>query len=90
MASLDIPPALQKFTQGQRKVQIQASTLGQAIDQADRLHPGIKQKLVSSSGEILRFISIFVDQEDVKYLKGLETPIQKESQILVLMAMAGG
>lgn len=90
MAKIELPPALQNFTKGNRKLQTPAKNLDEAIQFLELNFPGIKCKLVSSQGEILRFVSIFVDNEDVRYQEGLQTKLQPDSLVLILVAMAGG
>ncbi len=90
MAIIELPPALQTFTKGTRKFQTEAKSLDEAIQFLELNSPGIKNKLISSQGEILRFVSIFVDNEDVRYQDGLKTKLKPESLILILVAMAGG
>ena len=71
-------------------IQIPASTLQEAIEQADAAFPGFRERVLDNEGEIKRFINVFVNGVDVRKLQGRETPVQDNDQVAVIPAMAGG
>lgn len=85
-----IPPALRKFTSKKSKVQVTATTVGQAIDALESSYPGIRKTLLSDSNELRRFVSVFVDNKDIRALDGLGTATKDGSVVTILMAAAGG
>lgn len=90
MALIDIPPALQKITGGQSSLKIEASSLQDALQAIEAQYPGVWKKIISDTGQIQRYVSIFVGDEDVKYLKGMKTPLDEKSRVSILIAVAGG
>jgi molybdopterin synthase sulfur carrier subunit len=89
MAKIQFSSALQKIT-GQKIVTVTSSTLEDAINELEVTYPGIKKKIVSDTNEILKYVVIFLGNEEVKYLQGLKTQIQPSDKISILMAIAGG
>lgn len=85
-----VPTILRTHTGGEKKVSAEGATLGQAIDDLDRRHPGIKQKLVDEDGSLHRFVNLYVDDEDVRYLGGIDTPLEDGDVVSILPAVAGG
>ncbi len=75
---------------GERVVSAQGSTLRALIADLDRRHPGIAAQLVEPSGEQRRFVNMYVNDEDVRYLQGLDTPVSEGDVISILPAVAGG
>lgn len=75
---------------GERVVTAEGSTLRQLIENVDERHPGFAGQLVESDGKQRRFVNIYLNDEDVRYLKGLETPVSEGDVISILPAVAGG
>jgi molybdopterin synthase sulfur carrier subunit len=90
MALIEIPSALQKFSAGQKSVNVSAPTLALAINELEEKFPDLKGKLVTGAQQIPRFISIFVGQDDVKYQDGLQTQLNDKTRVSILVAIAGG
>lgn len=90
MAVVRVPSPLQRLVGNQRTVPAQGSTLGELIDDLERRFPGIRARLVDERGEVLSFVNIFVDNEDVRFLQGLHTPIAATTEVSIVPAMAGG
>ena len=90
MARFKIPPPLQKFTDGKNSIELEASSLSEALSSLDKSYPGFKKSILSDTQEIKRFVSIFVDNENVQYLEGLKTKLESKSSVVILIAMAGG
>lgn len=85
-----IPQLLRTLTQGEREVQVDATTLREAIDALEQRYPGIRERLVNGEGEIHRFVNLFVNDEDVRLMAGLETRLPEGAEISIVPAMAGG
>jgi thiosulfate/3-mercaptopyruvate sulfurtransferase len=77
-------------TNGQAKIQVAAATLQEAIDRAEENYPGFRERVLDNSGEIKRFINVFVNGVDVRKLQGRSTPVQDGDEVAVIPAMAGG
>jgi sulfur-carrier protein len=75
---------------GERSVAASGSTLRELIRDVDTRHPGFASQLLETSGEQRSFVNIYVNDEDVRYLEGLETPVAEGDVISILPAVAGG
>lgn len=85
-----IPTALRRVTQGQGEVTVEASTIGELIDALEREFPGMKDRLVDENGEIRKFVNFFVNDEDIRFLQGKDTPIKDGDTVAIIPAIAGG
>ncbi|MDR7543013.1 MAG: MoaD/ThiS family protein [Armatimonadota bacterium] len=90
MAIIRIPTPMRRFTNGERVIVVSAPTVGAAIAELDRRFPGLRDRLVDGDGQLHRFVSIFVGEEDVRLQQGLQTPLQEQSEVSIIPAMAGG
>ncbi|MDA8400101.1 MAG: MoaD/ThiS family protein [Actinomycetota bacterium] len=85
-----IPTQLRSLTGGLGEVPVEASTLRDAIDALEAAHPGLRERLLDDTGGLRRFVNVFVADEDVRFLQGLETSVQDGQTISVVPAVAGG
>ncbi len=85
-----IPTPLQKLTQDKPEVLISASTIGGVILELDRAYPGIKQRVCDEQGNIRRFVNIFLNEEDIRFLKKEQTPVKDGDEVSIVPAIAGG
>ena len=84
-----IPTILRTYTGGEKAVDATGGTLSAVIDDLEGNHPGIKERLIDN-GDLRRFINIYVNDEDVRFIGGLEAELKDGDQIVVLPAVAGG
>lgn len=85
-----IPTPLRNATGGASQVSVTASTVRELIDDLERQHPGIRARLCEDDGQIRRFVNVFVGDEDIRFLQGLETPIADGTSVSIVPAVAGG
>ncbi len=85
-----IPTALRRVTQGQGEVQVEAKTIGELIEKLEEEFPGIKERLVDEDGEIRKFVNFFVNDEDIRFLKGKDTELKDGDVVAIIPAIAGG
>jgi molybdopterin synthase sulfur carrier subunit len=85
-----IPTPLRAMTKGSAEVQVTADTVGSLIDDLERQFPGLRERLVEDGGEIRRFINIYVNQEDIRFLQGAETALKQGDEVSIVPAIAGG
>jgi molybdopterin synthase sulfur carrier subunit len=90
MATIRIPTPLRKLTDGQEEVSVDGATVGEALAALDDKHPGIKARLFDDSGNIKRFVNIFANDEDIRFLENLDTPVQDSDEVSIVPAIAGG
>ena len=90
MAVVRVPTPLRRLVGDQRSVPAAGATLAELIDDLDRQYPGIRARLVDDQGHLLSFVNVFVNNEDVRFLQGLETPVPVNAEVSIVPAMAGG
>jgi molybdopterin synthase sulfur carrier subunit len=85
-----IPKPLRKLTNNEELVEINAATIGDAITELQSRYPGIGERLVDDKGEVRRFVNVYVNEEDIRFLKNRETPLKDGDEISIIPAIAGG
>ena len=85
-----IPTPLRKFTSGVDLVEVEAGTVQQVLDKLDSKYPGFRSSVCDESGSLRRFINIYLDGEDVRFLENLSTPAEDGSEIAIVPAISGG
>jgi molybdopterin converting factor small subunit len=88
-----IPTILRTYTGGEKAVSADGSSLSALIDDLEANHPGIKERLVEASDsgtDLRRFVNVYVNDEDVRFIGGLDAEISDGDQVVVLPAVAGG
>ena len=85
-----IPTPLRAMTKGSADVQVTADTVGDLIEDLERQFPGMRERLVEEGGEIRRFINIYVNEEDIRFLQGAKTALKQGDEVSILPAIAGG
>jgi sulfur-carrier protein len=88
-----IPTILRTYTDGAKAVDAQGETLGTLIDDLESNHPGIKDRLVDDKDgrpDLRRFVNVYINDEDVRFIGGLEAELSDGDQVVVLPAVAGG
>jgi MoaD family protein len=84
-----IPTILRTYTGGEKAVDASGETLAALIDDLEANHPGLKDRLLES-GDLRRFVNVYVNDEDVRFTGGLQTALSDGDQVVVLPAVAGG
>jgi molybdopterin synthase sulfur carrier subunit len=84
-----IPASLRTLTAGKDEVKAEGETVGALIEDLERRHPGIKDRLVDEKG-VRRFVNLYVGEEDVRFLDGLGTKVKAGDEISIVPAIAGG
>jgi molybdopterin synthase sulfur carrier subunit len=85
-----IPTPLRRITNGVDRVSVDAQDLRSVIERLDRAHPGIKDRLCDESGELRHFVNVYLNGEDVRYLRGLATTTKTGDEVSIVPAVAGG
>ncbi len=89
MSTIRIPPVLRENTGGSRSIEVSGGTVAEALTDLFGRHPALRDR-VTEDGELSRFINVYVNDRDVRYRDGLDTPIEADDTIILLPAMAGG
>jgi molybdopterin synthase sulfur carrier subunit len=88
--SVRIPTIMRTLTGGQSEVKVDGATVGEVVASLEEAHPGFKERLLDDDGSLRRFVNIFVADEDVRFLSGLETPVPEGETVSIIPAVAGG
>lgn len=88
--AVKIPTPLRGLTKNQDRVQADGSSLAEAINGLDGTFPGLKERLCDEQGELRRFVNVYVNGEDVRFLSGLQTPLKQGDEVSIVPAVAGG
>jgi molybdopterin synthase sulfur carrier subunit len=90
MAKIRIPQPLRRLTNDVDIVTLDAATLSDAVDQLEGQFPGMKERICDESGEIRRFVNIYINGEDVRFLDNLATKLNAADEVSIVPAVAGG
>ena len=85
-----IPTPLRKLTHDEEIVQVSAATVGGAIAELQTRYPGIKERLTDDSGGVRRFVNVYVNEEDIRFLQNQDTSLKDGDEISIIPAIAGG
>lgn len=88
--TIRVPTQLRSLTDNAGEVQVDGSTVGEALKALDAAHPGFAARLFDDDGKLRRFVNVFVADEDVRFLDGLGTPVSDGQTISIVPAVAGG
>lgn len=85
-----IPTPLRKLTQEQELVEVPSGTVADAIQELQRKFPGIQERLVDEAGQVRRFVNVYVNEEDIRFLQNQLTPLKDGDEVSIIPAIAGG
>jgi molybdopterin converting factor small subunit len=90
MPTIKVPPVLRPQTDGEAEVAVEGGTVGDALRALSERYPSTKDQLFSPEGELNRYVNVYLNDEDVRVLDGLDTPVGEADTLVILPAMAGG
>jgi MoaD family protein len=85
-----IPTTLRSLAGGSSEVELDGSTVGEVLKNLDAAHPGFSDRLLDDAGGLRRFVNVFVADDDVRFLQGLDTPVPDGETVAIIPAVAGG
>ena len=88
--TLRIPPQLRTLTDGQDEIPVEGATVAAAIDALEAKAPGIKARIINDQGKVQRSVNLFLGEDDIRTLEGLETALKDGDELSVIPAIAGG
>ena len=88
--TITIPTPLRKLTNNEEVVEVTAQTIGDAFSELQTRYPGIKERLLDDSGSVRRFVNVYVNEEDIRFLQNQNTPLKDGDEISIIPAIAGG
>lgn len=90
MATVRIPTQLRTLSGGEAEVKVEGDTVGQVLAALEEAHPGFRARLFGDDGKLRRFVNVFVAEEDVRFLQGLDTAVTDGQTVSIIPAVAGG
>jgi molybdopterin synthase sulfur carrier subunit len=90
MATVKIPPVLRPSTNGEKEVSADGSSVGDVLRSLSEQHPGTEGQLFGDNGDLNRYVNVYLNDEDVRVLEGLDTEVSEADVLVILPAMAGG
>jgi sulfur-carrier protein len=85
-----IPTPLRKLTQNQEIVEADGATIGEVIESLERNYPGLKERICDDQNQIRRFVNVFLNDEDIRFLNETETQVKSGDEVSIVPAIAGG
>jgi sulfur-carrier protein len=85
-----IPTPLRKLTQNNAEVVAAGGTIRELVDDLEKQFPGFKERMCDDNGDLRRFVNVYVGEEDIRFLEGLDTKIPEGEQVSIIPAVAGG
>jgi molybdopterin synthase sulfur carrier subunit len=85
-----VPTPLQRLTNGQSEVACEGKTVNELLADLERRYPGIKERLCEQDGKLRRFVNVFVNEEDIRFLQGDQTAVKDGDEVSIIPAIAGG
>ena len=90
MPTVRIPTPLRTYTQNQAEVRVEGGTVGEVLKNLETRFPGIGSRLMDDKGAVKRYVNVFHNDEDIRFLRELETPVKDTDQLSIVPAIAGG
>jgi sulfur-carrier protein len=90
MATVRIPPVLRPSVGGEKELDADGDSVGEILEAVAEMHPETRSQLFSTDGELNRYVNVYLNDEDVRVLDGLDTEVTADDTLVILPAMAGG
>lgn len=85
-----VPPVFRTLTGGESQISVDGGTVKEVLAALDAAHPGFHDKLLDDDGNLVRYVNVFVDDDDVRFMDGLDTPVPDGGTVSIMQAVAGG
>jgi len=89
-ATVRIPTPLRKFTGNQSEIEVDGETIEALLGNMDASYPGIRDRICEESGKLRRFVNIYINEEDIRFLNGTDSTIKSGDRVSIVPAIAGG
>ena len=90
MAKVRIPTPLRKFTGGEEEITASGSTIADVVADMEKRYPGIRERICDAEGNVRRFVNIYVNGDDIRFLSNLQSPVRDGDEVSIVPAIAGG
>lgn len=85
-----IPTPLRRYTGGSEEVGVEGTTVGLVVESLESRYPGIKERLCDDQGRVRRFVNLYINGDDIRFLNSLDTPVKDGDEVSIVPAIAGG
>jgi molybdopterin synthase sulfur carrier subunit len=90
MSTIRLPTPLRPYTSGRKEIEVHGETVGAALQDLVRQHPGLRSHLYDPDGQLRKYINLFVNEEDVRQLQGESTALHEQDRLVIIPSIAGG
>jgi len=90
MATVSIPTPLRAHTEGQASVEASGSTVGEVLKALGAQYPEIQRRIFAAEGQLQQYVNVYVNDEDIRFMEELETPVKDQDEVSIIPAIAGG
>lgn len=90
MAKVRIPTPLRKLTNGADEVLVEGKNVTELIDNLEKSFPGLKERICEADGKLRRFVNLYLNDEDIRFMKNMDTELKENDEISIIPAIAGG
>jgi adenylyltransferase/sulfurtransferase len=90
MPTIRIPTPLRPYTDRQAEVPVSGATVGEVLGDLTSKYPNIRQHLYADNGELRAFVNVYLNDEDIRHIRGSETPVQEHDRLMIVPSIAGG
>ena len=90
MPTIRIPTPLRPYTNSQAEIPVAGATVGAVLSDLTSKYPNLRQHLYAESGELRAFVNIFLNEEDVRHIRGADTPVNEQDRLMIVPSIAGG
>lgn len=90
MPDIRIPTPLRPYTAGQSAVKVNAANVAAALQDLTSQHPGLEKHIYNEVGELRPYVNLFVNDEDIRHLQGIDTPVTENDRLMIIPSIAGG
>jgi len=90
MTTLRIPTPLRPYAEGASEIQVNANNVGLALEELTTQFPALRKHLFTETGDLRTYVNLFVNDEDIRHLQGVETPINTGDKLMIIPSIAGG
>lgn len=90
MSVLRIPTPLRPYAEGASEIKVSAETVGAALENLTEQYPSLRKHLFTEEGELRSYVNLFVNDEDIRHLQGVDTPVKPDDRLMIIPSIAGG
>jgi molybdopterin converting factor small subunit len=90
MPTIRIPTPLRAYTNSQAEITVAGSTVGALLTDLTTQYPNLRQHLYADSGELRAFVNVFLNEEDIRHIRGADTPVRDQDRLMIVPSIAGG